>query len=262
MRVTRDGVPLGVAELTPAKARELLLYLALHDGRTKEQIAVALWPDASPAQVRNAFHVTLYQLRRILGHKDAITFDGRVYTLAGAGHRRAAPEASTVCTDVADMLAAAAAVRRADRELVRRGTRGAAAADAVGADAATLDAWHRALDGARRGALGERDTFGEWLVEHESNVRVVWGDAMEALARVHAVRGDPSAAAAVLEGLVAAEPFREVARRGLMAAYAAAGEPARALAHYDTLATVLARELSAAPGRETRVLAEAIRRSA
>jgi DNA-binding SARP family transcriptional activator len=44
-----------------------------------------------------------------------------------------------------------------------------------------------------------------------------------------------------------------------MASYAAAGEPARALAHYDALAALLAREVGAAPGRETRALGEAIR---
>jgi DNA-binding SARP family transcriptional activator len=47
-----------------------------------------------------------------------------------------------------------------------------------------------------------------------------------------------------------------------MACHVAAGEPARALAHYDALAALLAREVGAAPSRETRALAEAIRRGA
>jgi DNA-binding SARP family transcriptional activator len=257
MAVTRGGAALGPAELTPAKARELLLYLALHpDGRSKEQIALALWPDASPARVRNLFHVTLHQLRRILGHKDAVAFDGRAYALATAGAEPGVPE---VATDVAAVRAAAAAARRADRELVRAGTRGAAAADAAGATVAALEHWRRDLDAARRGPLGEGDDAGEWLTEHQANVRAAWAEGMEALARLHALRDDPAGAAAALEALVAAEPLREGARRGLMAAYTAAGEPARALAHYDALAAVLARELGAAPGRDTRALAEAIR---
>jgi DNA-binding SARP family transcriptional activator len=66
----------------------------------------------------------------------------------------------------------------------------------------------------------------------------------------------------VLEALVAAEPLRERAHRALMASYAAAGEPARALAHYDALAALLAREVGAAPGRETRALGERIRAGA
>jgi DNA-binding SARP family transcriptional activator len=45
-----------------------------------------------------------------------------------------------------------------------------------------------------------------------------------------------------------------------MATYAATGEPARALAHYDALAALLAREVGAQPARDTRALADAIRR--
>jgi DNA-binding SARP family transcriptional activator len=82
---------------------------------------------------------------------------------------------------------------------------------------------------------------------------------MEALARLHARGGAPGEAAAVLEALVAAEPLREGAHRALMACYVGAGEPARALAHYDALAALLAREVGAAPGRETRALADALR---
>jgi DNA-binding SARP family transcriptional activator len=264
LSVVRDGVPVPRAELTPAKARELLLYLALHPPCTKEQIALALWPDASPAQVRNAFHVTLHQLRRILGHKDAITFDARAYSLATpeneAGDDAAAGGAVAVATDLAVMLAAARAVRRAERELVRRGTRGAEAVDAAGADAAVLDAWRRDLDRARRGALGGEEDAGDWLAEHRTRVEIAWGDGMEALARLHTARGDSVGATAVLEALVAAEPLREAAHRALMAGYVAAGEPARALAHYDALSALLDREVGASPARETRALAESIRR--
>jgi DNA-binding SARP family transcriptional activator len=83
---------------------------------------------------------------------------------------------------------------------------------------------------------------------------------MEALARL-AVRAEAQGEAiALLERLVAAEPLREGAHRMLMAAYVTVGEPARALAHYDALAALLAREVGAAPGRDTRALADAVRR--
>jgi DNA-binding SARP family transcriptional activator len=100
------------------------------------------------------------------------------------------------------------------------------------------------------------------VAEHQGRVRAAWGEAMEALARLHAVREAPAEAAAVLEALVALEPLREGAHRALMACYAAAGEPARALAHHDALAAMLGREMGAGPSRETRALADAIRRSA
>src|SRR5207247_109280 len=65
-----------------AKPRELLLYLLCHPaGRTGEQTGLALWRDASPAQRKNAFHVTLHQLRRILGRPDWIVFEEERYRI-------------------------------------------------------------------------------------------------------------------------------------------------------------------------------------
>jgi predicted ATPase/DNA-binding SARP family transcriptional activator len=259
LTVSRDGVPLGAAELTPAKARELLLYLALHPGgRTKEQVALALWPDASPAQVRNAFHVTMHQLRRVLGRKDAIAFDGRAYALA----RGSAGQAAVVETDVDAVLVAADAVRRADQLAQDRGARGPEEVAAVGADGATLLAWRHALDLAGRGALGDGGDAGDWIVPPQARVRSAWGDGMEALARLHARRGAPSEAAMVLEALALVDPLREAAHRALMACYVAAGEPARALVHYDELTALLAREVGAAPARDTAALAASIRQAA
>jgi DNA-binding SARP family transcriptional activator len=268
LAVMRGGVPLGAGELTPAKARELLLYLVLHPSRTKEQIALDLWPEASEARVRGAFHVALHHLRRILGRKEAVTFDGGAYALTrpgpdgrGAGaHGRAGGHAPALACDVDAVLAAAAALRAADRAAERAGARGPAAVAAAGADVAAIAAWSRALDQAQRGALGEGTKAGDWLVAHQNRLRAAWGDALEALARLHARRGTPVAAAATLETLVAADPLRETAHRALMACYAAAGEPTRALAHYDALADTLASDLGAIPARETRALAEAIRR--
>jgi non-specific serine/threonine protein kinase len=260
MAVARGGVALGAGDLSPAKARELLLFLVLSPPRTKEQIAVALWPDASEARVRNAFHVTLHHVRRILGGRDAVVFDGGTYSL-----RRPDPDgdgAGALDCDVDAMLAAAAAARAADRAAEEGGARGAEALAAVGADAAALAAWRRALDRAHRGPLGGGTDGGEWLAPHEARVRAAWGNGMEALARLHARRGATAEAAATLEALVAADALRETAHRALMACYAAAGEPARALAHYDALAGRLRHELGAPPARDTRALADAIRRGA
>jgi DNA-binding SARP family transcriptional activator len=272
--VARGGRALGADALTPAKARELLLYLALHPPRTKEQLALALWPDASEARVRSAFHVTLHHLRRILGGRDAVAFDGAAYALAraagrdaggDAGDARAGGEAGLTCAcDVDEVLAAAAAARRADEVAARAGVRGPGGVDGVldgagGAEA--LAAWRRALAFVQRGPLGEGVGAGDWLVAAQARVAAAWADGMEALARLYARRDAPAEAAAVLEVLVGADPMREGAHRALMACYAAAGEPGRALAHYAALDERFARELGARPARETRALAEAIRRA-
>ena len=64
------------------KPRELLLYLLCHPaGRTRDQIGLACWRGASPAQLKNNFHVTLHHLRRILGRPDWIVFEEERYRI-------------------------------------------------------------------------------------------------------------------------------------------------------------------------------------
>ena len=71
-RVEKDGLPLDSPDWIQ-KSRELLYYLlSFPQGRTKEQIGLALWPEASTSQLRSSFHDTLYRLRRALGGKEWI----------------------------------------------------------------------------------------------------------------------------------------------------------------------------------------------
>jgi len=244
--VARDGEPLGVGELPGGKVSELLLYLVCHpEGRTKEEIGLALWPDASAAQVRGVFHVTLHRLRRAIGERAWVTVvDGR-YALA----REPAPGVRLAC-DVDDLLAAASALDRAERR--QRTLDEPALADA-----------ERALglgtDGGPRGDLVPGLALGDWMVEHQDRVRAAWADGVQALARQHARAGRPAEGARVLGALVAREPLREGAHRELMALWAASGERARALAHYDALVVLLRREVGAPPSRDTQGIAERIR---
>jgi LuxR family maltose regulon positive regulatory protein len=49
------------------RAKEILFYLLTYpDGRTKEQITAALWPDLSPAKGSSNFHINLFRARRAL----------------------------------------------------------------------------------------------------------------------------------------------------------------------------------------------------
>jgi hypothetical protein len=74
-RVERAGRPIDSPDWIQ-KPRELLYYLLLHpEGRTKEQIGLALWPEASTSQLRSSFHDTLYRLRQALRGKEWISFE-------------------------------------------------------------------------------------------------------------------------------------------------------------------------------------------
>jgi DNA-binding SARP family transcriptional activator len=242
LAVERDGASLPPNALPPRRGRELLLALALHpDGRTREQLGVLLWPDASDTQVRNNLHITLHHLRKTLGGHGWVTYaDGR-YALP----RPAADPAHVVDVDVDRLLDAAAAAGRAEQHGERP-------------PGETLDGWAAALAAFDRGPLGADAGAGDWLAPHAARVGAAWADGVGALAALYAARGDHARAAALLEALVAREPLREAAHRALMHAYAAQGEPARARAHYDAYAAHLARTLGTRPAAETAAAADAL----
>jgi DNA-binding SARP family transcriptional activator len=249
LSVWRDGAEVRLEAWRSAKARELLLYLVLHGARSREQIGLALWPDASDAQVRNAFHVTLHALRRAIGGRDWVVFDGGAYAL-----RRGAPApdsaAPALDVDVDTLLSAAEGARAAAHR--------AGSLRGESPDAATLGSW-RAVLTAPVGELGEGAAAGDWIVAHQDRVRAAHAAGLAALGTLYTARGAHAEAADAYHALVARDPLQEAAHRGLMRAYAAAGEPARAVRHYEALAELLRRELDDAPARETAALAATLR---
>ncbi|NJN45105.1 MAG: hypothetical protein HC806_10580 [Anaerolineae bacterium] len=50
------------SDWTFAKPKELLFYLASNSSKTKDQIGLVFWPDASPSQLRASLRATLYHL--------------------------------------------------------------------------------------------------------------------------------------------------------------------------------------------------------
>src|SRR5690606_30241699 len=82
LQVEINGRPLEPSAWRSARPRELLVYLLMHPaGCTKEQVGLSFWPEASTAQLRNNFHVTLHRLRRALGSPDWVTLVGERYVV-------------------------------------------------------------------------------------------------------------------------------------------------------------------------------------
>ena len=77
---------------------------------------------------------------------------------------------------------------------------------------------------------------------------------LERLAETLVAVGQPRAAAARYEQLLSADPEREGWHRGLMCAYAWAGERGLALRQYHVCRTVLRERLGVEPSAETRGL--------
>jgi len=207
------------------RARELLLFLACHpDGCTKARIGLALWPDASPSQLRNTFHVTLHRLRHALGMPDAIQVDGDRY--------RINPSLSWELD--ADRF------EREVRASIRDLRRGADALEALAAATARY-----------RGDFLATESVGEWADERRERLRQLHLDGLEALGRALMERERYAEAADALGSLLAADPVNEDACRRLMMCLARLGDRASALRAYDALVRALRNDLGVKPGRDT-----------
>ena len=214
-----------------ARPRELLVYLLMHpDGRTKEQAGLAFWPEASAAQLRNNFHVTLHRLRRALGDADVVTL---------AGDRYRVDPAFVEEFDVAEFDRDVTEARRA----LKRLSDGAATR------------LEQAL-GRYRGDFLDGETVGDWHVEHRDRYQRMVVDALMELGAHHVAGAAHGKAAEAYRQVLARDELHEEALRGLMRSLAEAGERSQALRVYRRFADRLRDEMEMEPARETRRLLE------
>ncbi len=71
-RIYRGEALLTRADFSYEKPKTLLFYLLTHNNVTKEQIGLALWPDAAPKQVYDRIYDAVSRLRRALGSRASI----------------------------------------------------------------------------------------------------------------------------------------------------------------------------------------------
>ena len=214
-----------------ARPRELLVYLLMHpDGRTKEQAGLAFWPDASAAQLRNNFHVTLHRLRKALGNPDWVSLANERYRVEPAVIEE---------FDVAEFERDVTAARRA----LKRQQEGAA----------------EQLESALQRYAGDfvdGEPMGDWHIEHRDRLQRLYVESLTELG-AHFVRTKEHARAAdAYRRLLARDELNEDALRALMRCLAYAGERSQALRAYLRFAERLRAELDAEPEAETTRLAE------
>ena len=220
-----------------ARPRELLVHLLMHpDGRTKEQAGLAFWPDASTAQLRNSFHVTLHRLRKALGGADWITLANDRY--------RVDPEVVEEF-DVAAFERDVAAARRA----VKRQQEGASAE------------LEQAL--ARyRGDFLDGEPVGDWHLEHRDRLQRLYVDALMELGARLAKEERHAKAAEAYRRVLARDELHEEALLALMRCHAGLGERSQALRAYRRFAERMREELEAQPQGETTRLFERLQQGA
>ena len=230
VRVERHGIPVPLAEWKYAKARELLFLLLLHpEGRTREQIGLALWPDVSTDQLRTNLHPVLHHLRRVLGGVEWVVHENGVYRFDRASDY-------SFDVDEMDALITAAASAKDERDGVAALTRAVAfyAGDFLEQDPPAGD-WHLDRQGAlRRRYLQALATLGNRCMALER-----WREAGEAWRQ-----------------LIARDDLNEGAYRSLMECCEHLGERREALRVYERLVAVLRDELDAEPEPETLAVAE------
>ncbi len=212
------------------RARELLAFLACYpDGCTKTQIGLALWPDASPGQLRNTFHVTLHRLRHALALPDAIQVENDRYRL------------NTSLVREFDAESFEQEVRSATRDL----RHGADATDTLGNAVARY-----------RGDFLAGEPVGEWACQRRDRLHLLHLESLEVLGRAQMERGRFTDAADVFRALLAVDPVNEDACRRQMICLNQIGDRAGALRAYDALVRALKDELGVKPERETTMLRE------
>jgi predicted ATPase/DNA-binding SARP family transcriptional activator len=242
LEILVDDEPLASEALRHSRPRELLVYLLMHpQGCTRERIGADFWPDASAAQVKNNFHVTLHQLRKALG-PDVVRYERGTYRI------------DTVGGVELDALRFEARISDALRQLER-------AAEEEDARVAAIEDINEALT-LYRGPFLANESFGEWQVEIRDRLARVYESGLDALAAEREARGQHVEAIDVLRRLVAADALNEDAARRLMRALARDGRRGEALRAFERLTSDLSAELGVAPERKSVQLAERIREGA
>jgi DNA-binding SARP family transcriptional activator len=218
-----------------ARVKELLVYLISFPARTKAQIGLALWPDASPARLRNSLSTALYHLRHALGNPEWIVFEDEVYRFNRTLDYR---------FDVEVFEAQLAQARRLHAQNP--------------AQAITL--LQEAVD-LYQGDFVEDLLEGEWFLLRREELRRKSLTALLDLGQLLSAQGNYVRAAESYRRAIEKDEVLEEAHRELMRCFARLGERGQALRHYQAFEQVMRDELGSPPAPESVALYERLRRN-
>ena len=225
-RVTVDGRSVAELEWRSERSKEMFFYL-LQQGRPlrKEEIALQLWPDASPKQLNSVFHSTLYRLRRAI-HPNVV--------VQSSGGYEVNPEFD-ISYDV--------------REFEKH------AADADHADPGS-PAWREGLAravGLYRGPFAT-SFESDWAEDARRRYEEIYLSCSLALSAAALRRGDTAEAVTMAEAVIAVDPLNEDATYAAMQAHVQNGHLDLATRAYRHLHDAMRDELGEAPSRRLQTL--------
>ena len=233
-RVYRGEEALASSEWTYAKSRELLFYLLGHPSRTKAQIGLDLWPEASPSQLRSTFHNVLHHLRQALGRSEWVLFEKGRYAFN---------RSLDYFYDVEAFESKLAQARRVEDE----------------APAQAIPRLKEAVE-LYGGDFLEDCAESEWAFVRQEELRRTYQEALLELGRLLFAQNRYGEAAKAYRKAIEHDHYLESAHRELMRCQARMGERGQALRHYRDLIELLRKELGSSPAPETTELYERLRR--
>ncbi len=233
VHVQRGSQEIAASNWRYAKARELFFYLLCTPPRTREQIGLDLWPDASAAQLRGNLKVTLYHLRHALGRPNCILFENDQYNF------------NRDMDYWFDMEAFRSGLGEARRLETREPEQ-------------ALEVLERTIR-LYRGDFLAGWKEGEWYLPLQEELRREYGEGLMLLGQWRFARGEYVLAAKVYRKAIAHDSYQETAHRELMRSLARQGEPGLALRDYQDLVKLLRDDLGAPPSPETKALYERLK---
>jgi predicted ATPase/DNA-binding SARP family transcriptional activator/Tfp pilus assembly protein PilF len=228
------GIYRGEDLITPAfrykKAQEFLFYLLTYPKRTKEQIALALWPDATSDYVQTTFRVVLYHLRHALGGSQWIVREQQFYTFnRSLGY----------WYDVEVFTALTRTARHERKEYPERAL-------------ASLEAAISLYPGDFGGGLAPS----EWIIRQQEALHAVYIEGLLERAELLLSLGAVHEALRTYHTVIDLERYCEAAHRGAIRCYLLLQESGAAKQQYERLRQSLEHDLAARPSPETEALAQ------
>jgi DNA-binding SARP family transcriptional activator len=215
--------------LTSAKAIALLAYLATaKTPQPRERVMALLWPDSLEDAARKNLRNTLWTIRRDLGED----------TLRTESAQLALSENVWVDTrEFETLLDHNPLFTEADQQAI-------------------LDLYQGPfLDGFN---LNDAPDFELWSTAERERLGQLYLRTLAAFVETHRSEGNWQAVIAVAQRALAYDPLQEPMHRLLIEAYARLGQRSEAVHQYESLRTVLNRELGVEPLAETQRLYEAV----
>jgi DNA-binding SARP family transcriptional activator/predicted ATPase len=219
--ITHNSTPI---RFTTDRAQALLATLLHHapEPQRRDYLAYLMWPERPDQLARQNFRKTLSRLRQATAPYDIILSDYHTVQLNPA----------VIHSDLAEFRQALAGDKPTLAQLTH-------AADLYQGE--FLHGFH----------LQDNPAFGEWLLLTREAWQRQARDILQQLIGQHIQAGQHPLAIPYAQRYVQMEPWDEAMHRTLLAALAATGQRAEALAHYHTYTAALQTELGIPPEPET-----------